>query len=141
MNLNLNSRTNRKVTAAALVAVALVGLRTASAAGADLDPRELFVGGGTAEQCGSSAITIDYDVAYDATLRGYGVSATQLSGLDVRCLGYELIVTLSGPGGSPLAEMTAVVDGEQMRVVVPVSTPVAVEDLNGVSVVLLSEAD
>ena len=136
----MNSRNNRKATAVALVAVALVGLRTASAAGADLDPQQLFVGNSTAEQCGSSAIMIDYDVAYDATLRGYGVSAAQLSGLDVRCQGYEVIVSLSGPGGAPLAEMTAVVDGEQMRVAVPVETPVAVEDLNGVSVVLLSAA-
>ena len=138
--MKLNSRKNRKVTAVALVAVALVGLRTASAAGVDLDPQQLFVGNSTAEQCGSSAIMIDYDVAYDATLRGYGVSAAQLSGLDVRCQGYEVIVTLSGPGGAPLAEMSAVVDGEQMRVAVPVSTPVAAEDLNGVSVVLLSAA-
>ena len=138
--MKLNSRNSRKATAVALVAVALVGLRTASAAGTDLDPRELFVGSSAAEQCGSSAITVDYDVAYDATLRGYGVSATQLSGLDVRCQGYELIVSLSGPGGASLAEMTAVVDGEQMRVAVPVETPVAVEDLTGVSVVLLSAA-
>ena len=138
--MKLNSRKHRKATAVALVAVALVGLRTASAAGADLDPQQLFVGSGTAEQCGSSSISIDYDVAYDATLRGYGVSATQLSGLDVRCQGYDVIVSLSGPGGVPLAEMTAVVDGEQMRVAVPVSTPVAVEDLTGVSVVLLSAA-
>ncbi|WP_024285686.1 hypothetical protein [Cellulomonas sp. KRMCY2] len=130
------SNKNRKAASVALVAVALVGVRTASAAGVDLGGQEILIGSSTAEQCNSSQVQIDYDVAYDAALQGYGVSATQLSGLDERCQGYDVIVTLSGPGGAPLAEMTAVVDASQMRVVVPATTPVAAEQLTGVSIVL-----
>lgn len=137
--MQLNSRKNRKAAAVALVAVALVGLRTASAAGADLDPQQLFVGSDTAEQCSSSTVTVDFDVMYDAALNGYGVSAAQLSGLEDGCQGYDVVVTLSGPGGAPLAEMTAVVDGPEMRVAVPASSPVAAEHLGGVSLVLRSE--
>lgn len=128
---------NRKAASVALVAVALVGVRTASAAGAGLGGQAILIGSGTAEQCGSSQVQIDYDVAYDAALQGYGVSAARLSGLDERCQGYDVVVSLSGPGGAALAEMTAVVDASQMRVVVPAATPVAAEQLTGVSIVLV----
>lgn len=130
----MNSRRTRKAAAVALVALAVVGLRTASAAG--VGGEELFIGSSTAEQCNSSQINIDYDVAYDAALKGYGVSAAQLSGLDEQCEGYTVTVSLSGPGGATLAEMTAVVNGEDMRVEVPAATPVAAEHLAGVAVVL-----
>ena len=76
------------------------------------------------------------DVAYVAALHGYGVSAARLSGLDERCQGYDVVVTLSGPGGAPLAEMTAVVAASEMDVVVPAATPVGADELTGVSVVL-----
>ena len=131
----MTSQRNRKAAAVALVALAMVGVRTASAAGADLGD-QLLIGNDGAEQCSSSQIQIDYDVAYDAALQGYGVTAAQLSGLDERCLGYDAIVTLSGPGGAPLAEVTAAVDASSMRVVVPAATPVSAEQLTGVSVVL-----
>jgi len=81
---------------------------------------------------------VDYDVAYDATLGGYGIAAAQLSGLDAQCEGFELIVSLSGPGGATLAEMTTSVSGTNMRVEVPAGSPVAAEQLTGVSVVLRS---
>ena len=131
----MNSQRNRKAAAVALIALAMVGVRAASAAGADLGG-QLLIGNDGAEQCSSSQIQIDYDVAYDAALQGYGVTAAQLSGLDERCQGYDAIVTLSGPGGAPLAEVTAVVDASSMRVVVPATTPVSAEQLTGVSVVL-----
>jgi hypothetical protein len=134
----MNSRKSRKVASMLLVAVALLGVRAASASGLGLDGDDLFVGGDLAEDCGSSSVAVDYDVAYDAALKGYGVSAAQLSGLDERCQGYEVIVTLSGPGGATLAEMTAVVNGEEVRVEVPPATPVAAEHLAGVAVVLRS---
>ncbi len=51
-------------------------------------------------------------------------------------MGYEVIVSLNGPGGATLAEMTAQVEATQMRVAVPAGTPVAAEQLTGVSVVL-----
>ena len=131
----MTSQRNRKAAAVALIALAMVGVRAASAAGADLGG-QLLIGNDGAEQCSSSQIQIDYDVAYDAALQGYGVTAAQLSGLDERCQGYDAIVTLSGPGGAPLAEVTAVVDASSMRVVVPAATPVSAEQLTGVSVVL-----
>ena len=130
----MNSRT-RKAAAVALVAVAMVGIRAASAAGAGLSD-EILIGSAGAEQCSSSQVTIDYDVAYDASLQGYGVSAARLSGLDERCQGYDAVVTLSGPGGVSLAEVTAVVDASDLRVVVPASMPVSAEQLKGVSLVL-----
>ena len=132
----MNSQRNRKAAAVALVAVALVGVRAASAAGADLGGQQIMIGSSSAEQCSSSQVQVDYDVAYDASLRGYGVSAARLSGLDERCQGYDAVVTLSGPGGAPLAEVTAVVDASTMRVVVPAISPVSAEQLTGVSVVL-----
>ena len=129
--------TLRKVASAALVGVALIGLRAASAAGVGR-PQEIFIGGDAAEQCSSSQVNVDYDVAYSAALRGYGVAAAQLSGLDEQCQGYQVTVSLSGPGGAQLAEMTAVVNGEQMRLEVPAQTAVSAEHLTGVSVVLRS---
>jgi len=95
----MNSRKTRKAAAVALIALAGLGVRTASAAGADFSAQELFIGSSAAEQCNSSQVTVDYDVAYDAALKGYGVSAAQLSGLDAQCQGYDVTVSLSGPGG------------------------------------------
>jgi hypothetical protein len=46
------------------------------------------------------------------------------------------MVSLNGSGGAQLAEMTAVISGEQMRLEVPAHTPVLAEHLAGVSVVL-----
>ena len=132
----MNSRKSRKAAAVALIALAGLGVRTASAAGADFSAREILIGSSTAEQCGSSAVEVDYEVAYDAALTCYGVTGAQLSGLDEQCMGYDVIVSLSGPGGATLAEMAAVVSGAEMLVQVPVGTPVAAEQLTGVSVVL-----
>lgn len=103
-----------------------------------MSPEQIVVGSSVAEQCSSSQINVDYDVAYDVELSGYGVIAAQLSGLDERCEGYDVIVSLSGPGGATLVEMTAAVSGTQMRVEVPAGSPVAAEQLTGVSVVLSS---
>lgn len=130
------SATNRRATAVALVAMALAGLPTANALGSSLSVPGLLIGESGSEACGSSTVEVDYEVAYDADLGGYGVSATQLSGLDERCQGYEVIVSLNGPGGAPLAEMASVVEATQMRVAVPAGTPVSAEQLTGVSVVL-----
>ena len=132
----MNSRKSRKAAAVALIALAGLGVRTASAAGADFSAKEILIGSSTAEQCSSSAVEVDYEVAYDAALKGYGVSAAQLSGLDEQCMGYDVIVSLSGPGGATLAEMTTVVSGVEMLLPVPAGTPVAAGQLTGVSVVL-----
>ena len=121
--------------AVALLGLAAVGVRTASAAGAE-DPLSILVGNERAEACGSSQVAVDYDVAYDAALKGYGIAAAELSGFDERCEGWDVTVSLSGPGGATLAEMTAVVAGERVRVDVPVDTPVSAEHLSGVAVVL-----
>ncbi len=120
----------------ALVVAALAGMPTASALGSSLSIPALFVGASGADTCGSSVVAVDYDVEYDADLGGYGVAAARLSGLDERCQGYDVIVSLNGPGGAALAEMTAQVEATQMRVAVPAGTPVAAEQLTGVSVVL-----
>ena len=130
------SRKNRQAASVALVALALVGVRAASAAGLDLGGEQILIGSQSTERCSSSQVDIDYDVAYDASLQGYGVSAARLSGLDERCQGYDVVVTLSGPGGVSLADITAVVDAPDMAVVVPAATPVSAEQLAGVSIVL-----
>jgi hypothetical protein len=128
--------TTRKAAAVALGVAALAGLPTARALGAAVPAPELFVGAADAQACGSSSVEVAYDLAYDVDLAGYGVSAARLSGLDERCLGYDAVVSLNGPGGVPLAEMTAQVDATQLRVAVPAGTPVSAEQLTGVSVVL-----
>lgn len=131
----MNSRA-RKAASVALVAAALVGVRTASAAGVDLGGQQILVGQDETQGCDSSEVGVEYDVAYDAALQGYGVSAARLSGLDAACQGHDVVVTLSGPGGVALAEVTAVVAGSQMTVSVPAVSPVPAEQLTGVSVAL-----
>ena len=128
--------TTRKAASVALAAVALVGLRTASAAGEELGlgGPEILVGDSRAEQCSSSAVQVDYDVAYVTELQGYGVEAARLSGLGEQCEGYDVVVTLSGPGGAPLGQASAVVAASDMEVALP--TAVSAEQLTGVSVVL-----
>lgn len=128
------STKNRRAASVALVALALVGVRVAAAHGGLGD--EVLVASTTTQLCSSSDVHIDYDVAYVAALQGYGVSAARLSGLDERCQGYDAVVSLSGPGGALLAEASAVVDGTDMTVVVPAETPVAADELTGVSLVL-----
>ena len=136
----MNSRKTRKVASVALVALAVLGVRTASAAGMGISAEQIVIGSSTAEQCSSSQVKVDYDVAYVAAMHGYGITAAQLSGLDVQCQGYDVIVSLSGPGGVTLAEMTAAVNGGEMRVEVPAGSPVSAEQLAGVSVVLKNVA-
>ena len=131
----MNSR-HRKAASVALVALALVGVRTASAAGADLGGQQILIGVDELQGCSSSQMVVDYDVAYDAALQGYGVSAARLSGLDASCQGRDVVVTLSGPGGVPLTELSAVIDASEMTIAVPALTPVAAEQLTGVSIVL-----
>ncbi len=130
------STRSRKAASVALVAVGLLGIRAASAGGADLGGQQTLVGSDSTERCSSAQVQIDYDVAYDAALQGYGASVARLCGLGERCLGHDVVVTLNGPGGVPLAELTAVVTASEMDVVVPPATPVAAERLTGVSVVL-----
>ena len=131
----MNTRAARKVAAVALVGLAALGVRTASAAGPAGDPVEILVGSSDTAQCSSAQVSVDYDVAYDATLMGYGVTAALLSGLE-RCEGWDVTVSLNGPGGATLAEMTTVVAGEQVRVEVPVGSPVSAEHVAGAAVVL-----
>nr|WP_297429609.1 hypothetical protein [uncultured Actinotalea sp.] len=64
------------------------------------------------------------------------MSAARLSGLDERCEGGDVVVTLSGPGGAPLADLSTVVTGDDLRVVVPAETPVPADRLTGVSLVV-----
>ncbi|MDO8106648.1 hypothetical protein Q6348_05490 [Isoptericola sp. b441] len=130
------SATSRKVTAVALVAMALAAMPTANALGSSFAAPALLVGQAGSDACGSSTVDVAYDVAYDADLGGFGVSAARLSGLDERCQGYDVTVSLDGPGGAPLAEMTTKVVATHLRVAVPAGTPVSAEQLTGVSVVL-----
>ena len=126
----------RKATAVALFIAALGALRTAGALEAGAVVPSIFLGSDDTRSCGASLIEVDYEVDYDSDLQGYGVSAARLSGLDERCQGFDVVVSLNGPGGVLLAEMTSAVDATRMRVAVPVGTPVAAEQLTGVSVVL-----
>ncbi len=126
----------RRAASVALLALALLGVRSVGAFGADGMGPSVLVGAATDGGCSTSAILVDYDLAYDVDLQGYGVSAARLSGLDARCQGHDLLVTLNGPGGVPLAEMSTAVDAMQIRVAVPAGTPVSAEQLTGVSVVL-----
>ena len=73
---------------------------------------------------------------YVGRARVCGLDWATLSGLDERCQGFDVVVSLNGPGGVLLAEMTSAVEATRMRVAVPVGTPVAAEQLTGVSVVL-----
>lgn len=132
----VSSARTRRATAVALVGMALAALPTAGALGSGMSIPALLVGSSLADPCTSSVIEVEYDLAYDVDLGGYGVSAARLSGLDERCQGYDVVVSLNGPGGVRLAEMTAVVEATRVRVAVPAKTPVPAEQLTGVSVVL-----
>ncbi|HWS58988.1 MAG TPA: hypothetical protein VN257_10640 [Actinotalea sp.] len=129
----MNSTRLRRAGALSLLVVALGGLRTAGAL--ELAPA-LFLGSDAARACGASRVHVECEVEYDSDLQGYGVSAARLSGLDQRCQGYDVVVSLNGPGGVPLAELSAAVEATRLRVVVPAGTPVPAERLTGVSVVL-----
>lgn len=90
--------------------------------------------------CVVSRITVDYDVDYVAALGGYGVVATSLSDVPDGCAGREVAVTLHGPDDEALAQA-------RTPVVTPLTTvpmsgsPVAVTDLSGVSLALVTDAD
>ena len=132
----MNHATARRAASVALLALALVGMRAAGALGSDSLGGSILVGGSSDDGCGRSQVTIDYDTAYVVDLHGYGVSAARLSGLDERCHGYDVVVTLNGPGGVPLATLSGQVDAARLRVAVPAGSPVSAELLTGVSVVL-----
>jgi hypothetical protein len=88
--------------------------------------------------CVVSRITVDYDVDYVAGLGGYGVVATSLSDVPDGCAGREVAVTLHGPDDEALAQArTPVVVPETL---VPMTgAPVAVTDLSGVSLALVTD--
>ena len=132
----MNHAAARRAASVALLALALIGVRAAGAFGSDSLGGSILVGGSSDDGCGTSQIAIDYDTAYDVDLHGYGVSAARLSGLDERCHGYDIVVTLNGPGGVPLATLSGQVDATQVRVAVPAISPVSAELLTGVSIVL-----
>ncbi len=132
----MSSTSVRRATAVALVAAAFGALPAGNALGSSIATPALLVGENNPVACGSQAVDVDYDVAYDIDLGGYGVSAVQLSGLGERCEGYTVSVALEGLGGAPLAEMSTEVDATQVRVAVPTGTSVSAEQLTGVSVVL-----
>lgn len=88
--------------------------------------------------CVVSRITVDYEVDYVAALAGYGVVAASLSDVPDGCAGREVAVTLHGPDDEALAQA-------RTPVVVPLTTvplagsPVAVTDLSGVSLALVTD--
>ncbi len=136
----MNHAAARRAASVALLALALLGVRAAGASGAGALDASILVGGTSDGGCGASQVAVDYDTTYDIDLHGYGVSAARLSGLDERCHGYDVVVTLNGPGGVPLARLSGQVEATQIRVAVPASTPVPAEQLTGVSVVLSRQA-
>lgn len=88
--------------------------------------------------CVVSAIAVDYEVDYVAALGGYGVVATSLSDVPDGCAGREVAVTLHGPDDEPLSQASAPV--VVPRTSVPtVGAPVAVADLSGVSLALVTD--
>jgi hypothetical protein len=119
-----------------LLVAALGSLPVGHALGASFSTPALLVGESASEPCGDQTVDVDYDVAYNVDLGGFGISDVQLSGLGDHCEGYTVSVALEGLGGVPLAEMTTEVAAAQVSVAVPAGTPVSAEQLTGVSVVL-----
>lgn len=114
-----------------VVAVAALGIRAAQAAA----PEDLLVGTSDATACSEALVTVDYDVAYSPTLGGYAVTAAHVSGLDPQCAG-TLTVSLTGPRGAPLLELSSPVAAATATLAVPPGTPVRAEAVFGVSVAL-----
>jgi hypothetical protein len=88
--------------------------------------------------CVVSRITVDYDVDYVAGLGGYGVVATSLSDVPDGCAGREVAVTLHGPDDEALAQARTPVVVPETRVPMT-GAPVAVTDLSGVSLALVTD--
>src|SRR5690606_5013145 len=76
----VNSRKNRKAASVARAALALLGVRAASAAGFEVGGQDVRVGVDTAEQCSSAQAQVEYNVEGDKTMKGYGVRAARLQG-------------------------------------------------------------
>lgn len=125
------SNKHRIAASTVLVAVAMFGVRTAQAA-----PADVLVGASQTSSCASSHVLVDYDVAYSTDAGGYTVDAVTVTGLGEGCLGADLTVTVTGPNGAPLLELSSPVAAATATLAVPPGTLVRAEAISGVSVVL-----
>lgn len=124
----------RRAAGVTLAWLGCAGLAVSMARAVTWDGGELAPSG----TCVVSAISVGYDVAYDAALGGYAVTRASLSGVPDGCAGREVEVTLHGAQDEALAEGRA-----------PVTTPstvvaldggaVPVEELSGVSLALVTD--
>lgn len=113
-----------------VVALAAFGVHTAQAA-----PDNVLVGSAEASACSQALVTVDYDVAYSPEAGGYAVTAAHVSGLDPTCA-TTVTVSLTGPNGAALLELTSPVVAATATLAIPRGTPVRAEAVSGVSVVL-----
>lgn len=112
--------TPRRLTAAALVLIALAGLGTASAA--RLGVGAAAVGAGSAAVVPCQPPDLPIRVGLTNTLSGgnHLVTAVRLSGIHADCVGDTMRVVLVGAQGAPLApEIVATVGGASLVLPVP----------------------
>ena len=125
-------RTRRALILAGAAAT-ILGLQTAQAAVTGGNP---LISATQPDPCATSAVSLDYDVAYSPASAGYAVTAVRVTGLGEGCAGSDLTVTLTGQGGRELVTLTSPVSSSALALAVPEGTVVSASALEGASVVL-----
>ncbi len=126
---------------AAVIAFTVFGAVSAFAATLKIGPSGLSAGSATVASCrqGGEPITANYTAAYDSAIAGYKVTGVTVSGMDPRCDGKTISVTVTGPSNAALASGSATYDagGSNTSVVLAsLSATPPVTAVTGISVAI-----
>jgi len=126
---------------AAVVAFTVFGAVSAFASTLNVGPSALSAGGASIASCRQSGtpITANYTAAYDSAIPGYKVTGVTVTGMDPRCDGKTVAVTVAGASNTLLASGSATYDsaGSNTSVVLAsLSATPPVADVTGISVAI-----
>ena len=127
---------NRAAVVLLAVALGLAGVRGAAAAGVNVLGQSLGAGSGGVGQCSSQGIDVNYGVGYAEKVGGFAVTSVTLTGISVECIGRHVAVAFTDSDGKSMASVSTQVTGAETSLIVPESSTVAAEQLDGVSVVI-----
>ena len=124
-----------------VVAFAICGAVSAFAATLNVGATGLSAGNAAVASCRQSGtpITANYTAAYDSAIAGYKVTGVTVTGMDPRCDGKTIDVTITGASNAAVATGTATYDaaGSNTSIVIASlsATPPAAE-VTGISVAI-----
>jgi hypothetical protein len=133
--------TRRGPVLAAVVAFTVFGAVSAFASTLNVGANGLSAGSAPVGSCRQSGtpITASYTAAYDSTVGGYEVTGVTVMGMDPRCDGKTVSVTLAGASNASLASGTATYDSADSNtsvVFASLSATPPVADVTGISVAI-----